>query len=256
MALTRIDITSQGQQLATYSQGGANVPGIFYVGGHKSVIAGNSKVERLAEIAAKLDVPFSCFDYAGYGDSEGVKDGIWQLDTWLPNMLDAFDAMPHGPHILAGASMGGWLAASLAILRPDKVAGMFLMAPGFGTLYPTTGKTSFDLPETKSTIRMKIADDGRHQLIDKLDITCPIVCLHGRHDDMVSYKCSFDLCNQVRSDYAEVQIIPDATHRFSNPAELAVIEEEFGKFYQRIAPRPDPALDAPILANAVSELKS
>ena len=75
------------------------------------------------------------FDYSGHGESGGAfADGT--IGRWLTESLAVFDACCHGPQIVVGSSMGGWLALLLArALRqrghaaPASVAGLVLVAP-------------------------------------------------------------------------------------------------------------------------------
>jgi len=222
MSFARVDIPSQGRQLATYRQEGQAKLGAFIVAGHRSVFTGNGKWEAIAPMAADMGIPVTGFDYAGYGNSEGEPEQTWQLESWLRNALDAFDAIADRPQIVIGNSMGGWLSLALALLRPDKIASLFLLAPGFGSYIQKTGRTSFDLPEGKGNIAMQLAEDGRHQLVGKYGVSCPVMCLHGMDDDTVSYKCSLDLIGAIDSQFASANILKHFSHRGHGDEELAL----------------------------------
>ena len=52
------------------------------------------------------------FDYSGHGESGGAfADGT--IGRWLEDSLAVFSAVAHGPQVLVGSSMGGWLALLL-----------------------------------------------------------------------------------------------------------------------------------------------
>ncbi len=75
------------------------------------------------------------FDYSGHGESGGnFIDGT--IGRWLEESLAVFDAFCHGPQVVIGSSMGGWLALLLVreLARRGEsesagVAGLVLIAP-------------------------------------------------------------------------------------------------------------------------------
>ena len=71
-------------------------------------------------------------DYSGTGSSSGrFEDGT--LALWLEESLAAIDALTSGPLVLAGSSMGGWIALHVALLRPERVQSLvgIASAPDF-----------------------------------------------------------------------------------------------------------------------------
>ena len=66
-------------------------------------------------------------DLPGWGDRRD-DDGPFTLERFAQATAEAIDAMT-GPVVLAGHSMGGPVAELAAAARPDKVAGLVLLAP-------------------------------------------------------------------------------------------------------------------------------
>jgi pimeloyl-ACP methyl ester carboxylesterase len=98
---------AERRAIAVREHAGA-LPGLFWLSGYKSDMKG-TKAEALARWAEAAGRACVRFDYSGHGESEGVfTDGT--IGRWLADSLAVFDACCHGPQILVGSSMGGWLA--------------------------------------------------------------------------------------------------------------------------------------------------
>ncbi|MEM8932987.1 MAG: alpha/beta hydrolase [Acidobacteriota bacterium] len=66
-------------------------------------------------------------DLAGHGDSEPF-DGALTLDDSVAGLAAILDAaVPDGPVVLVGNSMGGWVALRYALDRPDRVEQVVLV---------------------------------------------------------------------------------------------------------------------------------
>lgn len=71
-------------------------------------------------------------DLPGFGGS-GKPDLPYVVDSMTARLSGFLDRWIEGPVIVVGHSMGGQLAASLALSRPDRIAAAVLIAPaGFG----------------------------------------------------------------------------------------------------------------------------
>jgi len=68
------------------------------------------------------------FDVPGFGVSE-KPPGPYTLEIQTARLADFLDRWTTGPLILAGHSMGGELAMSLALRRPERVVGLVLVSP-------------------------------------------------------------------------------------------------------------------------------
>src|SRR2546429_1280664 len=123
------------RQIAVRRREGGS-PGLFWLGGFKSDMRG-TKAEALDRWAQENGRAMTRFDYSGHGESGGnFNEGT--IGRWLEEALAVFDAFCHGPHVIIGSSMGGWLALllsrELARRTPAdaRVARLLLIAPGGG----------------------------------------------------------------------------------------------------------------------------
>jgi pimeloyl-ACP methyl ester carboxylesterase len=71
-------------------------------------------------------------DLPGSGLSESPS-GSYTLDTTVARVSALLDRWTHGPVVAVGHSMGGEIAAALALARPDRIEKLVLIAPaGYG----------------------------------------------------------------------------------------------------------------------------
>src|ERR1700742_4086087 len=86
-----------------------------------------TKAIALHRWAERTGHAFLCFDYLGHGQSSGrFEDGT--IGRWLDDSLAAIDALTAGRLVLVGSSMGGWLSLLAARARPERMAGLVLIA--------------------------------------------------------------------------------------------------------------------------------
>jgi pimeloyl-ACP methyl ester carboxylesterase len=76
-------------------------------------------------------------DWPGHGDSDPVADPTAREFAAL--LTDLLGALPGGPFLLVGNSVGGFAAIDAAAARPDLVRGLILVSPGgFTPRWPMT----------------------------------------------------------------------------------------------------------------------
>ena len=111
-----------GLRLAYRHRAGTG-PTLVFLPGYMSDMQGG-KALALDAWAAANGRAMLRLDYAGCGESDGAfEEGTlasWRDDARL--VIDA--AVPDGPLILIGSSMGGWLALLLARDLGDRVTGL------------------------------------------------------------------------------------------------------------------------------------
>ena len=87
-------------------------PGVLFLGGYRSDMGGQ-KATALEAHCAATGRAFVRFDYRGHGASGGrFADCV--LGTWRDDALAVLDGLTEGPQILAGSSMGVWIALLVA----------------------------------------------------------------------------------------------------------------------------------------------
>src|SRR5215472_10695942 len=230
--------------IAVRAQSGAP-PGLFWLGGYKSDMQG-TKAVALAEWAASAGHACVRFDYSGHGESEGsFTDGT--IGRWLAESLAVFDAFAHGPQILIGSSMGGWLALLMAreLKRRGRngaasVAGMVLIAPAVDFTEELMWKRF--TPEIKRELEQtgvwarpsqysaepylvtrQLIEDGRNHLLlgGMIETGCPVRILQGVMDPDVPWQHAKALVARFACDDVVLTLIKDGDHRLSRPEDIA-----------------------------------
>jgi pimeloyl-ACP methyl ester carboxylesterase len=240
-----LDIGTGGEhrRIAVRVQAGAT-PGLFWLSGYKSDMKG-TKAEALARWAAETRRACVRFDYSGHGESSGAfTDGT--IGRWLADALAVFDAYGHGPQILVGSSMGGWLALLMVrALRqrsqppPASIAGLVLIAPAvdfteelmWKRFTPAireeldqTGvwqRPSEYSPEPYLVTRQLIEEGRNHLLLSgMIETGCPVRILQGVEDPDVPWRHAVELVSRLASDDVVLTLVKDGDHRLSRPEDI------------------------------------
>lgn len=215
-------------------------PGVVWLGGFRSDMTG-TKAEHLSRWAAERGRAFLRFDYSGHGASEGRFEDL-VLSDWLGDALAAIDQLTAGPQILVGSSMGGWIAALLALARPERVAGALFIAPApdFTEALLWERMTGPERDEILKTGRLvehsqyspeptiitrALIEDGRNHLIlgGPIEIRCPVRIVQGMADPDVPWRHALAFADRLQTDDLEITLIKAGDHRLSKPHELARI---------------------------------
>ncbi len=240
-------------------EGAGVLPGIFWLSGFKSDMAG-TKAEALAEWAAREGRPCTRFDYSGHGVSGGDFEA-GTISAWAEEALAVFDRFCKEPTIVIGSSMGGWIAlllarAHLAAVGADmsRLHGMVLIAPAPDFTEELMWKHEFtdeirrtimeegrfeqpnEYSQDPYVITRKLIEDGRNNLLLGGEIVtgCPVTILQGQKDDSVPWRHALRLMEVLAGEDVVLSLIKDGDHRLSRVedierliravAELAVLE--------------------------------
>ena len=215
-------------------------PGLFWLGGFKSDMAG-TKALALDAHAAERGLAMRRFDYSGHGISGGrFADGT--ISRWLEEALAVFDRT-EGKQILIGSSMGGWIALLLteahriaAGAGRSRIGGVVLIAPAVdmtralmwaemdGAARETLMKEGrWMRPSDYSTepypiTKVMIEDGDRHLFGNRLIETgCPVHIIQGLRDTDVPWRHATALVSRFASDDVVLTLIKDGDHRLSRP---------------------------------------
>lgn len=235
-------ISPQGKKLAyrkthQLDNTGQLTKNFVWLSGFKSDMSG-SKVLELEAWAKRKGHGFLAFDYSGHGLSEGeFIDGT--IGEWRADVLTMLDDLTEGPQIIVGSSMGGWMALLAALARPEKVAGLVLIAPapdfteklmwpdleewerakvlGDGVYYQPS-EYDEPLPLTRA-----LFEDGRAwQIMDEsIHFDGPVRILQGVQDRSVPYQHAQSLVDRMTGSDIVYQLIKDGDHRLSRPQDIA-----------------------------------
>lgn len=215
-------------------------PGVVFLGGFNSDMMGQ-KATHLSGWAAERGRAFLRLDYRGHGASSGrFQDG--SIGDWLADALAAFDALTEGKQVVVGSSMGGWFAMLLAKLRPDRVAGLMLLAPA-----PDFPKRLVE-PNLPPDARVALARDGvwlrpsrysdsawpftRHLLEesvahhvldgDPIPVSGPVHILHGDRDQDVPWQHGLKSKDALEAEELVFHLLKGGDHRLSDPVALDI----------------------------------
>jgi len=228
-------IEVNGHRLAYRLREGRS-PALMFLPGYASDMEG-AKALALDAFAHSQGLAMLRFDYSGTGSSEGrFEDGT--LGGWLDEALAMLDTLTEGPVLIAGSSMGGWIALHLGLRRPDRVAGLVGIAAA-----PDFTDWGYN-DDQKATIR----DSGRLELPNPygpephlitrgfwqsgealrllhapVAIDCPVRLIHGDADAEVPLAIALKLLEKLRSADVQLTVIKGAGHRLSQPNEIEAI---------------------------------
>lgn len=225
-----------GERLA-YRFDRGREPSILWLGGFHSDMGG-TKAESLAAWARAAGRSFLRFDYYGHGQSSG-EFRFGTISRWRDDALAVLDKLAEGPQILVGSSMGGWIATLLAQVRPERIAGMLLIAPApdftealaWEQMSPDIRRQIIEQgfwmrpADEPYPITRELIEDGRKNFVlDKaLTLSAPVRILHGTADQDVPWQHGKRLLEVLNGDVT-FTLVKDADHRMSSPQQLQLIE--------------------------------
>ena len=235
-----------------YNRHAGSQPGVVFLCGHGSDMNG-SKAMHLEAWAQRRGQSFLRFDYSGHGQSDGYFMQT-NISDWTRDTINMIDALTDGPQIVVGSSLGGWIMLNLALARPARIAALvgIAAAPDFTEEliwnpldeaakagFQASGQISFENPYADDPVvyPYHLIEDGRQhlRLQAPLPITVPVRLLHGMQDAEVPWQTATRLADQLQSDDVTVLLDKTATHRFSEPRQLAQLERVLDELVSLIA---------------------
>jgi hypothetical protein len=256
-------LEADGAKIAWKRTGGRG-PTLIWLGGFRSEMSG-TKAEALDEWAAAQGRDFLRFDYFGHGVSGGRFEA-GTVTRWRADALAVLDTLTDGPVILAGSSMGGWLACLVALARPTRVGGLLLIAPAADfterLIAPSLSREAKTALRRDGVWRRPSAHDPRGYPITRglledgarwsilpgpVPIEAPVRVLQGGADAEVPWRHALDLALAIKSEDLVFSLILDGDHRLSRPEDLARITAFAAELADRHQGRvePSPTVDPP-----------
>ncbi len=235
-------LDSNGQRIAFKrytSQRNQDKPGLLFLGGFKSSMAG-TKANFLIDLAQKKDISCVVFDYFGHGKSTGAfEEGT--ITLWLENARTVLEQLTQGPQIMIGSSMGGWLMLLLGQLFPKRLHHLIGIAssPGFTErlyhqrLSPSERARLQDnsvvdvvLGGDAYVISHKLIEDGKKHLIEApKTYACTIDLLHGTADNIAPWRISQELLSLLRCPKVSLHLLKEGDHKLTRKDELEFLEQ-------------------------------
>lgn len=227
---------------------GAGKPTIVFLPGYASDMDG-AKAVAIDQFCAARGLGCLRLDYSGTGSSAGeFADGT--LDRWLDEVLGAIDlGVPDGPLILAGSSMGGWLAVHAALRRPQRVKGLMAIAAapdftdwGYSAEERDTLRSAgrLDRPNPyggdPSVTHRGFWESGVALRLfgGEIDLVIPVRMVHGEKDEEVPLGVPLKLVELLRSADVQLKIVKGSGHRLSQPHEIHAILYELHGLVERV----------------------
>jgi pimeloyl-ACP methyl ester carboxylesterase len=224
--------------VVAYAKTEGRAPTVVFLGGFRSDMTG-TKAMALEAWAQGSGHAYLRFDYLGHGQSSGrFEDGT--IGRWFDDSLAVIDRLTDGKLVLVGSSMGGWLSLLVARARPERLAGLVLIAaaPDFTERMLLKGLSAEDRatleregrlerpsqysPEP-SVFTWRLIEEGRkHLVLDKpLALPCPVRLLHGQSDPDVPWEYSLQVARHLDAQQVITTLIKGGDHRLSTPADIA-----------------------------------
>jgi pimeloyl-ACP methyl ester carboxylesterase len=208
-----------GRRIAYRSREGSG-PTLLFLPGYGSGMEG-TKALALDAFAEKRGFAMLRFDYSGTGSSGGpFEEGT--LERWLEEAVAVVGRLSQGPLVVVGSSMGGWIALHLALLRPDRLRALVLIAaaPDF----THWGFAHRQAAEEQGLSAAFWESGQRLLLLDKeIEVDCPVRLIHGEEDREVPLDVAFGTLRALRSADVQLNVIKGGGHRLSEPLEIDAI---------------------------------
>jgi pimeloyl-ACP methyl ester carboxylesterase len=182
---------------------------------------------------------YSWLRFNMHGGSESRMDfSEFRLGRALAEARCVLDWLAPRQVVLAGSSMGGWLAAWLARERPRQVCGLLLIAPAFNFIQeyfgalPEAEKRQWQQCGTRDFVDLysgesyRLAFDmlaeARHYDIFQQETfpDRPIAVIHGEYDEVVPLAVSEGFQRWLGGERVALTVVPHGDHRLNNAIPL------------------------------------
>ena len=208
-------------------------PTVLWLGGYRSDMTG-TKAQALADWALASGRSFLRFDYSGHGESDGdFAEGT--ITAWREDALAAIDGLTEGPLLLVGSSMGAWIAVLATLARPERVAGLVLVAPALdftsALVEPSMSAADRETlardgvwadPNGQTYTRALIEDGARWTLLPgPIPIHCQVRILQGGRDESVPWKHALATAEALAAEDVVFTLVKDGDHRLSREQDIA-----------------------------------
>ena len=220
-----------------YHKTAGRSPEVVFLTGLRSDMTGG-KALALEALCRARGQAYLRFDYRGHGRSSGAfAEGT--IGGWREDALDVVDRLTHGPLVLVGSSLGGWLMLLAALARPARVAGLVGIAPAADfteelmwqrfspdqrAVVVRDGVLQLPTPygPEPTPITSTLIEEGRRHLLlgGPIGFAGPVRLTHGLDDPDVPWQTSLRIAERLTSTDVEVTLVKGGGHRLSEPPDL------------------------------------
>lgn len=223
-----------------YQQIPGKEPGVIFCGGFMSDMSG-TKALAMENFCRRIGHAFIRFDYRGHGASKGSFTES-TIGAWRDDVLAIVNELTQGPQVLIGSSMGGWIAALVALACPQRIKGLLgiAVAPDFTEellweKFPAEHKAillrekQIQLPcayqEKPYIFTLDLIEEGRQHLLlqQQIPLDIPVRLFHGLEDQDVPWQYSLRLAEKITSKDVRICLIKDGDHRLMREQDLLLL---------------------------------
>jgi len=235
-----------------YHKSEGKAPTVVFLTGLRSDMTGG-KALALEALCRRRGQAFLRFDYRGHGESTGVfEESV--ISDWLEDTLAALDALTHGPLLLVGSSLGGWLMLRAALARPGRVEGLVGIAAAADFTEELMWQRFSDEERARleregklallsqysaepTVVSMALIADGRKHLLlgGPIAFSGPVRLIHGLADPDVPFETSLRIALRLVSSDVELILVKGGGHRLSEPRDLARLERAVATLADQLA---------------------
>ena len=213
-------------------------PTVVWLGGFKSDMTG-TKAQALADWALERRRAYVRFDYFGHGTSTG-DFAAGTISRWRRDALAVMAELTEGDLVLVGSSMGAWIACLAAMVVPERIAGMVLVAPApdfteklMTPEIPPEGHAALaadgvwlrpsEYGDPYPISRGLLEDGARWSILggEPIPLEMPIRILQGAQDPDVPWQHALELAQTLKGEDVVFSLIKDGDHRLSRPQDIA-----------------------------------
>ena len=190
------------------------------------------KPEAAKEECLKSGLGFVRFDYAGHGsDKENFEKTDFEI--WKNQVFEIIEDVIPDSFIVAGSSMGGWLALLAALKYQERCKGLIGLAPApnfikrFSALIGEDQKR--DLKEKgriivanndfSYTITERFVETALASCLSEDEpwrINCPVHIIQGMQDASVPWREALKIAEKITSEKTEVKLLKASNHRLND----------------------------------------
>lgn len=223
-------------------------PTVVWLGGFKSDMTG-TKAQALAEWAERRRRSYVRFDYFGHGASTG-DFAAGTISRWRRDAMAVMAELAQDDLVLVGSSMGGWIACLAAMVIPERIRGMVLVAPApdfteklMGPEIPPEGRAALEADgvwmrpseygDPYPITRNLLEDGARWSILggEPIPLEMPIRILQGGNDPDVPWRHALELANGLKGDDVVFTLIRDGDHRLSRTHDIERLIRAVEEFF-------------------------
>jgi len=223
-------------------------PTVVWLGGFKSDMTG-TKAQALAEWAERRRRSYVRFDFFGHGASTG-DFAAGTVSRWRRDAMAVMAELTQGDLVLVGSSMGGWIACLAAMVIPERIRGMVLVAPApdfteklMGPEIPPEGRAALEADgvwlrpseygDPYPITRNLLEDGARWSILggEPIPLTMPIRILQGGNDPDVPWRHALELAQALKGEDVVFTLIKDGDHRLSRPHDIERLIRAVEEFF-------------------------